>query len=331
MSLTIGELTPATWMLFGEAYSKGDHLFHVPLRPDMAASQERYYRDQVLTAMAAFSGSLLPAQMLANAETAYDEIEHDVVHRRSLGLTPQAIIYFNALLVRDVKGGLGLADYQATFDDLQSLCDEFNRPAVQSTEPERVFCAIFIKAVLLHVSLATREYFPSANRATAMLLHHAVLIETAMMPKRYAHLLSMFYGTDPERYATELARSEQSGDATSFVDYSIGGMVAQMRHDMEQLRDVWPEQRRRIGWINYVYAVLADRPDPDRRRQIALALSMPPEPTQVPELHRLLGDEYGGDRSGEGLVRSDLVTLAERSLAREGTDGWLPCRDRLED
>src|ERR1700726_447090 len=123
---TAGDFSPATWMLFGEAYSKGDHLFHVPLRPEAAASQERYYRDQVLSAMVALSEPGLPPELLANAETAYDEIEHDVIHRRSLGLTPQAIIYFNGLLVNDGAQGVALPDYQATFDVLHSLCDDLN-------------------------------------------------------------------------------------------------------------------------------------------------------------------------------------------------------------
>ncbi len=313
-------------MLFGEAYSKGDHLFHVPLRPDMAATQERYYRESVLAALSRIDPSP-PSFMLANASAAYDQIEHDVVHRHSLGLTPQAIIYFNSLLVRGVGDSLGLSEYQRTFDELQLLCDEINQP-VDSSGPEVAFCATFVKAVLLHLRLASGAFFPSANGATAMVLHHGVLIETAMMPNRYAHLLSIFYGTDPVRYASEVARSSQSEDATTFVEYSIGGLVAQMRHDMEQLRDVWPEQRRRVGWINYVYAVLPSDSDPDSRRRIALALAMPDEFTSVFRLSELLEGGYGSDRR---LLLSDLVALAQRSLVREGVDGWQPCRDLVQD
>jgi hypothetical protein len=305
-------------MLFGEAYSKGDHLFHVPLRPDMAASQERYYRESVLSAVSCLDPSL--PQMLVNATLAYDEIEHDVVHRHSLGLTPEAIIYFNSLLVRGVAEGLRLSSYEETFDSLQRLCDGMNRPSPTSG-PERAFCATFVKAVLLHLHLATGTFFPAANRATAMVLHHSVLIETAMMPKRYAHLLSIFYATDPEQYASELAKSSRSGDATTFVEYSINGLVAQMRVDMEQLRDVWPEQRRRIGWINHVHAVLPSPSDPATRRQIDLALAMPAEASPLSQLRQL----YGAD------LLSDLEALAQRSLVLEDVDGWRPRRDLLED
>ena len=54
----MGEPSPSRTSLrqhgccFGEAYSKGSHLFHVPLRPDMLASEDQRYRDLALSAMA---------------------------------------------------------------------------------------------------------------------------------------------------------------------------------------------------------------------------------------------------------------------------------------
>jgi hypothetical protein len=174
---TVNDFTPTTWMLFGEAYSKSDHLFHVPLRPDMLASEEQRYRDRALSAMATLPGSHQPTKRLRarlrdNAATAYDEIEHDPIHRRSLGFTPQAIMYFNALLARDAEseqgaaaGGIALHEHQATLAQLQSLCATLNHPAFETSKPERAFTAGFTKAVLAHLSLATSRFFPTVKHS----------------------------------------------------------------------------------------------------------------------------------------------------------------------
>jgi hypothetical protein len=330
----VNDFTPTTLMLFGEAYSKGGHLFHVPLRADMLASEDRRYRDLALTAMAALSGSeRLNEGLRDNADSAFDEIEYDPIHRHSLGVTPQGIIYFHNLLSRGsgTGEGLGLKDYQAVFAQLQSLCDRLNRPAFESSSPERSFTLIFTKAVLLHLSLVTASLFPAGNAASAAVLQHGVLLETGMMPRRYAYLLTVFYGSCSDQYHAELDRADRTGDATAFVDFSIRGFVGQLRQEMEALRFVWPEQRARVGWFNYVHAVLSERSDEGTRRQITLAGSMPDTPTSPLRLGELVGTLYGNDRAGQDLLRSDLTALTEHGLAQEGTDGWRPSRHLLDD
>jgi len=125
-AFTVNDFSPSTLLLFGEAYSKSDHLFHVPLRPDMLADEERRYRDLALAAMVASPGPERmtkgrEARLRHNANTALDEIEYDPIHRRSLGLTPQAFLYFNTLLARGLSpqrsatasNELALADHQS--------------------------------------------------------------------------------------------------------------------------------------------------------------------------------------------------------------------------
>jgi hypothetical protein len=340
---TVNDFTPATWMLFGEAYSKSDHLFHVPLRPDMLASEEERYRDRALSAMATLPGSERPtkrlrAQLRDNAAIAYAEIEYDPIHRRSLGLTPQAIMYFNNLLTRDplseegagAGGRPSLKERQTTFALLQSLCETLNHPAFESTKPEQAFTAVFTKAVLAHLNLATSQFFPTVNAPTAVVLQHGVLIETGMMPRRYAHLLTIFYGTCLDRYQDELDRSDKTGDATTFVDFSIRGFVGQLRTEIEQLRFVWPEQRARIAWLNYVHAVLPER-DVDSTRQIALALAIPDEPLSLLRLRQVMDPVYARSGAGPDLLQSDLAALIGYGVVRRGTNGWRPNRHLLDD
>ena len=115
------------------------------------------------------------------------------------------------------------------------------------------------------------------------------------------------------------------------MEFSIRGFVDQLRHEMEQLRFVWPEQRARVGWFNYVHAVLSDRADEATCRQITLALSMPDEPTSQSKLRGVVGTLYERDRASEDLLRSDLVALTGHGLAREEKNGWRPSRDLLYD
>jgi hypothetical protein len=151
-----------------------------------------------------------------------------------------------------------------------------------------------------------------------------------MMPRRYAHLLTIFYGTCADNDQDELDRSDKAGDATTFVDFSIRGFVGQLRSEIEQLRFVWPEQRARIGWLNYVHAVLPDR-DVNSTRQIALALAMPDEPMSQTRLSRVIGPVYARHGAGPELLQSDLAALIEHGLVRRGTEGWRPNRHLLDD
>jgi len=152
-----------------------------------------------------------------------------------------------------------------------------------------------------------------------------------MMPRRYAHLLTIFYAASLDEYQAELDRSVKTGDATTFVDFSIRGFVGRLRHEIEQFRFVWPEQRARIGWFNLVHAVLPDDGDEAASRQIALALSMPDAPTSLLKLSGHKGAPYPRDRVGQRLLRSDLAVLTEYGLARKTMDGWRPSRNLLDD
>jgi hypothetical protein len=163
-----------------------------------------------------------------------------------------------------------------------------------------------------------------------VVFQHGALIETGMMPRRYAHLLTIFYGTCADNDQDELDRSDKAGDATTFVDFSIRGFVGQLRSEIEQLRFVWPEQRARIGWLNYVHAVLPDR-DVNSTRQIALALAMPDEPMSQTRLSRVIGPVYARHGAGPDLLQSDLAALIEHGLVRRGTEGWRPNRHLLDD
>jgi hypothetical protein len=321
-------------MLFGEAYSKSSHLFHVPLRPAMAEEEERRYAMLAVAALARLSGQEASA-LLPNALTAFREVEHDQRHRRSLGLTPQAFRYFNALLVRDRTATAGgderrdLREHVTTSAALSALCEVLNDPGADSPRPELAFTYAFIKATLVHLFLADGHLFPEAGCETATVIQHGLLVQSRLVPTRYAHLLSVFYGRAPDRYRKELHRSRRSGAAATFVDFSIRGYVSHLRRDMESLRVLWPQQRSRVDWENHVYAAYPARPSAGARRQIDLALRMPDAPTAARRLGELAATVYGGDR-GHRLLRADLAALRRRGLARPVAGEWQPCRDLLD-
>jgi hypothetical protein len=357
-TLRVGALSPTSWMLFGEAYSKSSHLFHVPLRPEMAAEEERRYASLALAALARLSGTeaseadlaavvqppgATPArrrterQPLQNALTAFREIEHDGRHRRSLGITPQAFRYFNSLLIRGTPavrsgrdGRRNLHDHAMTSAALSALCEVLNDPGLDSPRPERAFTFAFMKAVLVHLAVSGANLFPEAGAATATVIQHGLLVQSRDVPTRYAHLLSVFYGTAPERYRDELDRSRRSGDAGTFVEFSIRGYVSYLRRDMESLRVLWPQQRSRVDWQNSVCAAYPDEPSAAGRRQIAVAMAMPDAATTMPRLGELTATVYGGLDRAHRSLRRDLAALSRRGLVRAAGGGWQPCRDRLD-
>jgi hypothetical protein len=352
-TLTVGDLSPTTLMLFGEAYSKSSDFFHVPLRPDLAAAEERRYLKQALVATMCLTGLGLPesevdqivgptpasiqrparSQALVNVRNAIEEVECDWLHRRSLGLTPQAFRYFNSLLVRDLpaketygKRRPNLVGWAATDRALSVLCEVLNHPNLQSPRAERAFTMAFVKAALVHLCIVGGNLFPIANRSTAIIVQYGILLQSGLVPKRHAHLLSISYGSCPDRYQSEIDRALAAGDATTFVDFSISNYMSTLRNDMESLRVLWPQQRSRVDWINHVHATYPERHGAAARRQIALALSIPDEPTTLSTLRHLTATLYGKGAPAQRLMRSDLAALRRRGLARSAAGSWQAAR-----
>jgi hypothetical protein len=352
-ALSVGDLSPTTLMLFGEAYSKSSDFFHVPLGPELAAAEERRCLKQALAATMCLAGLDLPEsevdkivgptaattrwparnQALVNIRIAIEEIERDCLHRRSLGLTPEAFRYFNSLLVRDLPanetdGKLrpNLGGWVATDRALAVLCEVLNHPDLESPRAERAFTLAFIKAALVHLWVAGGDLFSTANRSTATIVQYGILLQSGLVPKRHAHLLSISYGSSPDRYQDEIDRTFATGDATTFVDFSIRNYMSTLRDDMESLRVLWPQQRSIVEWINHVHATYPERHGAAARRQIALALSIPDGPTTFSTLRHLTATLYGDGAPAQRLLRSDLAVLRRRGLARSTAGSWQAAR-----
>jgi hypothetical protein len=139
-----------------------------------------------------------------------------------------------------------------------------------------------------------------------------------------------FTGAAPTRYEEEVDRSHATGDATTFIEFSIAGYVSHLRREMESLRVVWPQQRSHVEWVNYVQTAYPARQGVVARRQIALALSMPDAPASMLELRQSTAALYGGHADSQRLLHSDLAALRRRGLARNVAGNWQPCRNLLD-
>lgn len=307
----VNRVTPAEWMLLGEARSKCEHLAGVPLKP--AVAQRLYIVTLVKGAVGttAIEGNTLTEdQVLGIIEGSYkappsrqyqeqevrnviDALGHlssRIVDGENIELSAALIRSFN----REVLEGLSLegavipgeirrhsvtvGPYRGAPPEdcdylLHRLVDWLNSDLFRSSDPQIQFALMLAKAVYAHLYLAWIHPFGDGNGRTARLVEFLLLANCGVVPMPAAHLLSNHYNLTRDRYYRELARaSESGGDTLGFLTYAIEGFIDGIREVIGMVR----EQQVNIAWNNYIHEKFSGEPNTKASdRQRALVLAMP--------------------------------------------------------
>ena len=221
----LAKMSPAFWMVLGEARSKCDHLAKVPMPPTYARELHEINLSKGVHATTAIEGNTLSEEEVAailrrhstSAETDYQVHEvqnvikayNSVLELLRIGqtplLTPALVQQFNV----QVLDGLNLPpevqpgeirhhsvtvgpyrgpDWERCEELVQQMCDWLNGPSFSGAGTMRIPVAI-IKASLAHLYLAWIHPFGDGNGRTARLCEFLVLV-TCGVPTSAAHLIS---------------------------------------------------------------------------------------------------------------------------------------------
>ncbi|WP_083942928.1 Fic family protein [Sphingomonas soli] len=345
----------AMWLNLGEAKSKCEHLAGVPLRPDIASTLHRLYLAKGVHATAAIEGNTLSEeQVLARIEGSevvpqsqkYLQTEIDNVLRISneiadsietngcRPITPDDIKLYN----REILAGLdvdehvnpgvyrttsvGVMDYKAPDCRdcpylMEKLCDWLNQ--FKAPNQGDVITYGILKAIIAHLYLAWIHAFGDGNGRTARAVEVRILMESGL-PSTAAHLLSNHYNETRSEYYRMLSRSSKNGgDPLPFVNYSIGGLVDQLRSQLTLVRTYqWT-----VAWENYVYEKFGQDKTSSDKRQIKLVLALTQREAGAPrsEIRRLtaeLAEEYA-NKTSKTLSRDINNLIREGLIVREGS------------
>ena len=344
------KMSPAFWMVLGEARSKCDHLANVPMPPMYARELHEINLSKGVHATTAIEGNTLSEDEVAailrrhgkSTETDYQvhEVENvikaynGVLELLRMGqasrLSPTLVHQFN----HQVLDGLDLPpevrpgeirhhsvtvgtyrgpDWERCEELVRQMCDWLNGPSFSGDGTMRIPVAI-IKASLAHLYLAWIHPFGDGNGRTARLCEFLVLV-TCGVPMSAAHLISNHCNKTRDEYYRQLQyASESGGDVTRFLSYCASGFVEGLG---EQLRWIYDRQFR-LTWHEYVGSQATGR-DPDmreRRSLIAEALLFhePVAKKDIPLLTPELAQIYAA--SGPKTLTRDLNELASIGLLR---------------
>lgn len=355
-AVDLTKMSPAFWMVLGEARSKCDHLAKVPMPPLYARELHEVNLSKGVHATTAIEGNTLSEDEVAailrrhggSGETDYQvhEVENVIKAYNSVleflrigetpRLTPTLVQQFN----RQVLDGLNLPpevrpgetrhhsvtvgpyrgpDWERCEDLVQQMCDWLNGPSFSGDGTMRIPVAI-IKASLAHLYLAWIHPFGDGNGRTARLCEFLVLV-TCGVPTSAAHLISNHCNKTRDEYYRQLQyASESGGDVTRFLSYCASGFVEGLG---EQLRWIYDRQFR-LTWHEYVGSQVTGR-DPDMRERRALiaevlAFREPVAKKDIPRLTPELAQIYA--TSGPKTLARDLNELVSIGLLRLVDSGY---------
>ncbi len=349
-------LTHKTWLLLGEAWSKCEHIAGVPLRPTVAEQLHLIYLSKGIHGTTSIEGNTLseeevlaqvrgdlklpPSRRYLGEEVnnileAGNEIIRDVVHGRSLELTPERIAEFNRQVLKgldldeDVVPGkirthsVGVVRYRgAPPEDLEYLlkqmCEWLN--GLRTDDEDMTFTYAALKAILAHLYIAWIHPFGDGNGRTARLIEFQLLVQ-AGVPIPAAHLLSDFYNKTRDAYYRELDRTSRPPyPVDSFIHYAVRGFVDELRDQLQVIRN----EQLDVTWENWVHGQFRNMDTPAKRRQKYIVLDLPadgqPVPaSKLPEISARVATAYS--KKGPKTVTRDLNELAQRQMIRRVRGG----------
>lgn len=357
-SADVKQIDFLTWMLFGEAESKCEHVAGVPLKPAEADHLNRVYLSKGVHGTTAIEGNTLTEeqvlqvldgeldlgpsrdyqeQEVKNIIDAHQRIIDDVRQDDLLELTPERIKEFNLMVLKDIDVAdhvvpgeyrddpVGVMRYRAVPPEdvdylVARMCDWLSD--LHADREDMTFAVAVFKSILAHLYLAWIHPFGDGNGRVARMIEFQILIE-AGVPLPSAHLMSDFYNLTRDRYYIELDRTStrRPYSIRNFVRYAVEGFVDQLR---EQLKDVRTFQLRST-WENYVHDVLGSSRETEalrRRKHLVFDLTEqgPTRKVGIPDLSPRLARAYAGKTTK--TVTRDLTFLRKRNLIRLSGGRW---------
>lgn len=300
--IRLDRMPPGFWMRLGEAASKCDHLAHVPMSPEDAATLHSVTLAKGAHATTAIEGNTLTEDQVRaivekqpvlsedyqrreveNVVGAYNEILRRISSGDVPALSVDLIKWFNRAVLEGLElpqevtpgelrthsvtvGPYRAPDARNCADLLASLCSWLNGDSFQDQGPMRIPLAV-IKAALVHLYLAWIHPFGDGNGRTARLCEYLVLV-TSGVPTSAAHLISNHCNRTRDQYYRELQyASESGGDVARFLAYCVDGFVQGLG---EQLGVLYLGEFRLV-WRDYVAAHVTGRDASMRQRRSLVA------------------------------------------------------------
>lgn len=333
--LDLRRLSPATWVLLGEAKSKSLHVGRSLLSPTAAQELLSVYLAKGFLATTAIEGNTLSEEEVRrildhtlelppsreylekeidNVLQAYNVVREEVLADRASQFTVARLCEHNRMIldglaVEDgvvpgrirthsvVVGPYRAAPAEDAEHLLERLCDWLNGSEFNAPDeqPELAAPLAIVKAVLAHLYLAWIHPFGDGNGRTARLLELQILL-AAGFPVPTCQLLSNHYNLTRSDYYRHLALSSRGKDGVvSFIHYAVRGFVDQLREQLEVIRKVQFEDR----WEQFVYQRLGERRgDTDNRR-----------------LHLVLDVSRSCHEAGEPVAKRAIPELTPRLAA----------------
>lgn len=346
-------LPHTAWILLGEAKSKCEHIAGVPLKPAVASQLHKIYLAKGVQATTAIEGNTLTEEEVRRRidddlplpkSKAYlgQEVDNILVAcnsvlRGDISLPLKAetlhrinrVVLNNLELDEEVTPGrlrsytVGVGRYRAPNarycpELVDRFCEWVNRAIESAPEDGRVEFGI-LTAIAAHLYLVWIHPYGDGNGRTARLIEHLILLEVGV-PTPAAHVLSNHYNETRSRYYLELDKAGKRSDISSFVEYSLQGLVDQLKQQLSHIK----AHQHRLAWESFVYERFAGATTPASARQRRLVLSLPDgvatPRARVPALTTQLAADYAGKTSR--TVQRDLNALMSMGLVVKVKGGY---------
>jgi Fic family protein len=366
-NLDIRRFNHKSWLMFGEAESKCNHIAGIPLRPEVAHKLHVVYLSKGIHGTAAIEGNSLSVDEVEarveggltlppsreylgteidNIVDACNDIVNDIIKGQPQVLTPDRIKEFNRRILNDLplKEGVvpgavrdhsvGVASYRgAPAEDCEYLLEELctwlaSFDQLIEEHEELRFALVVLKAVLAHLYIAWIHPFGDGNGRTARLIEFELMVQ-AGIPLPAAHLLSDHYNRTREMYYLELDKTSRGEfPIEPFVQYALRGFVDELREQLGMIR----ESQMEVTWENYVHSFFHDQETPAKRRQKHLVLDMPVGEVvpfgKLRDVSSRIMSEYNTKTSK--TVSRDVNALVRGRLLRRVKGGLIANRDVIK-
>ncbi|MGH9225016.1 MAG: Fic family protein [Acidimicrobiales bacterium] len=355
-------LEDKTWMLFGEARSKCEHLAGTPLKPAIAEDLYTVALVKGVRGTTAIEGNTLTEeqvrgivdgtfrappsreyqeQEVRNVLDALDRLNDLVSSGKTPELSRELICDLNDQLLEGTEleegvvpgrireGSVGVGPYRgAPAEDcpylVDRLCEWLEGPDFRSDDPEIGFARTLIAAIVAHLYIAWIHPFDDGNGRTARLIEFLILGRSGRLPLPAAHLLSNHYNLTRDRYYRELdAASRSGGEIRRIVTYAVEGFVDGIREHIDLVR----VQQFQVAWVNYVHEIMGRYPNTkacDRQRSLVLAMAAdnPVRKSELPNVSTKVARLYAD--AGPRTLSRDVNRLLNADLVERTPRGFLP-------
>jgi Fic family protein len=338
----------STWVLLGEAKSKGQHVGRALLSPQAAGELLQVYLAKGMLATTAIEGNTLSEEEvrqvlqgtlklpssreylereIENVLAAYNVACEELLSDPDLPFTVERLREYNRLILdgleveKDVVPGeirahsVVVGPYRAAPAEdaeylLERLCRWLNSDEFDAPAdaPQLGAPLAIVKAVVAHLYLAWIHPFGDGNGRTARLLELQILL-SAGFPVPTCQLLSNHYNQTRTEYYRQLSiSSREPSGLLSFLSYAAQGFVDQLR---EQLTVIWKQQFE-DRWAQYVHQTFRDRRSETdiRRLRLVLDLSRSFHTSGIPISKRAIPDL-------SPRLAAAYATKTEKTLSRD--------------